>query len=165
MTAKNRANRAELFLRIYARTASITRAAEMVGIDRSTHYRRLRKDPVYKQRFEQIYQDESFGVLEDECIRRAVEGVNKPLTFQGMISLRENPNTGKLEPVTVKEYSDSCLQFLMRGRKPHIYRERFQHDHKHEGSVGLKFAGDMSDLLALYHRLASDDGDDLPKPE
>ena len=39
--------------------------------------------------------------FEEEVYRRAFNGIDKPLVYQGQISKDENGN-----PVTVKEYSD-----------------------------------------------------------
>lgn len=50
--------------------------------------------------------------LEAEAVRRAVEGVDKPVTFQGEIT------------ATYKEYSDSLLQFLLKGAKPDKYNRQ-----------------------------------------
>ena len=51
-------------------------------------------------------------VLEAEAHRRAVEGVDKPVTFQGDIT------------ATYKEYSDPLLVFLLKGAKPDKYNRQ-----------------------------------------
>jgi len=145
-------NRASVFLQAYRNTGSVTMAAAAAQIHRSIHYRRLHEDPDYKAAF-LACKEEAIEVLEDEAVRRAVHGVDKPVVFQGRISLMKDSKTGGLVPVTVREYSDSLLQFLLRGAKPSKYRERHQVDHS--GAVGLKFAGEMVDLLALYQELSN----------
>lgn len=50
-------------------------------------------------------------MLEDEARRRAVDGVDEPV-FQG----------GELVG-HVRRYSDRLLEFLLRGRRPTVYRE------------------------------------------
>lgn len=50
--------------------------------------------------------------LEQEAIRRAVDGTNKPVFFQGEIVGFE------------KEYSDTLLVLLLKAHKPDKYRER-----------------------------------------
>lgn len=50
-------------------------------------------------------------MLEQEAYRRAVEGVEEPV-YQG----------GELVG-TVRRYSDKLLEFLLRGRRPQVYRE------------------------------------------
>ena len=62
-------------------------------------------------------------VLEPEAIRRAVEGVEKAVYYQG-------------EPVgTVREYSDTLLIFLLKGWKSDRYKERREVFHR--GAVAL----------------------------
>lgn len=138
-------NRSQLFLAAYRATCSITKAAEAAGIERGMHYRWLESDPEYKAEFEKL-KEEAFGVLMDECVRRAVEGVKKPLVYQGQFTYASyNKKTGKGigEPLCVREYSDSNLQFLMRGMKPEMFRERFEHTGKDggpiEGAVTITF--------------------------
>jgi hypothetical protein len=49
--------------------------------------------------------------LEDEALRRAYEGYDKPIVHQGIIT------------DTVKEYSDTLAIFLLKGGKPEKYRD------------------------------------------
>jgi len=46
-----RRNRTQAFLAAFRETASVTAAAEAAGIGRDQHYRRLRKDPLYRAAF------------------------------------------------------------------------------------------------------------------
>ena len=70
------------FLKAYAKTCQITKAAEMAGIDRGTHYDWLQKDPEYRAQFEAAT-DQAAQALEDEAVRRAYEGVERPVTVAG----------------------------------------------------------------------------------
>jgi hypothetical protein len=74
----------------------------MAGIDRGTHYDWLKADPGYKAAFEDV-QDQAAQALEDEAVRRAYEGVERPV-YQG----------GEKVGV-VREYSDTLLIFLLKG--------------------------------------------------
>lgn len=60
--------------------------------------------------------------LEDELLRRAHDGVEKPVFYKGR----------KLKH-TIREYSDTLGIFLLKGGKPEKYRERVEHS----GSVDL----------------------------
>jgi hypothetical protein len=162
-------NRSHIFLRCYAETGSITRAAEAAKIHRSIHYRRLKQDPKYKTAFD-VAHEVAVAVLEDEAVRRAVEGLEEPLTYQGQFSYlpkvdaagnlvldgEGRPMRGKL--ITIRKYSDSLLQFLLRGAKPEKYRERFQHDVNANINV-TKFKGSLEDLLATYRNLVAQEND------
>lgn len=99
--SKNPTAQKRAFLAAYAKSASITKAAEITQIDRATHYERKASDPDYAAEFERT-KVLACETLEDEAIRRAHEGVRKPV-YQG----------GK--PVGyVQEYSDTLLIFLLK---------------------------------------------------
>ena len=162
-------NRARIFLRCYAETGSVTGAAAAARIHRSTHYRRLKSDPTYQAAFEAAG-EVAIGVLEDEALRRAVEGVPEPVTYQGQFSYlpkldeadnvvldpEGRPIRGKL--VSIRRYSDSLLMFLLRGARPEKYRERHHMDVNANIAV-TKFKGSLEDLLATYRNLVSQEND------
>jgi hypothetical protein len=56
--------------------------------------------------------------FEDEVYRRAFNGIDKPLVYQGQISKDKNGET-----VTVKEYSDLLAIFALKGLFPDKYRD------------------------------------------
>jgi hypothetical protein len=99
------------FLASFAQTASVTKAAEAVEINRAMHYRWLRDDPKYAAAFERAKEQAAQG-LEDEAVRRAYEGTLVPVFWKG-----------KPAGVT-RSYSDGLLQFLLKGFRPEKYRER-----------------------------------------
>jgi hypothetical protein len=98
------------FLEAYAATCSITRAAGAAEINRTTHYVWLDSDSEYKAEFEAA-REKAIEALEDEAVRRAREGVERPV-YQG----------GKKVGV-VQEYSDTLLIFLLKGARPQKYRD------------------------------------------
>lgn len=53
--------------------------------------------------------------MEAEADRRAVDGTDKPVFYQG-------ERCGE-----IREYSDSLLIFRLKARRPEVYRERFEH--------------------------------------
>ena len=99
------------FLKAYGTVCQVTLAARMTGIDRGTHYDWLKADPGYKAAFEAV-QDQAAQSLEDEAVRRAYEGVERPVTVAGKREL-------------VREYSDTLLIFRLKGLRPAKYRERY----------------------------------------
>ena len=139
-------NRSRIFLACFRKTGSVSKAAAAAKIDRAMHYRRLKKDAAYRAAFAEA-QEVAVEVLEDEATRRAVEGVEEPVTYQGQFSwlpkvdedgnvvldVDGKPMRGKL--VTIRKYSDSVLMFLLRGAKPEKYRER--HQVEHTGTVTI----------------------------
>jgi hypothetical protein len=103
----------ETFLKEYANCGVVRYAAEKVGISRDLHYKWMNNDPVYAKAFEDACEEAS-DVMEKEARRRAIEGIDKPIYYEG-------------ERVdTVKEYSDTLLIFLMKGARPGKYREKWE---------------------------------------
>ena len=119
------------FLTAYARCGILSRAVVATGVPLSTHYKWLRTDPDYGPQFINARRMAGF-VLEEEAIRRAHDGVDKPV-YQG----------GKLAGY-VKEYSDTLMIFMLKGLLPDIHRERY--DVNVNGSLRINIGG----------------GDDLP---
>jgi len=100
------------FLAAYAEMCSITTSAEAAGVKRVTHYGWLRESEDYRQAFALV---EPIAVqhLEDIAVGRATDGWLEPVFYQGA------------ECGTVRKFSDSLLQFLLRGRDKK-YRDKQQ---------------------------------------
>lgn len=111
------------FLDAFAELGTVTHAAAAAGIDRQTHYNWLESDPEgYGKRFEEA-KARAIDKLEREATRRAVEGVDEPVFWQGM------------QVSTVRKYSDTLLIFLLKGAKPEKYRERYEHSGPNGGPI------------------------------
>lgn len=82
---------------------TISRAAQVAGVTYGTVLGWRHDDPEFARRFDEAV-IEGNGRLEDEAVRRAVEGVDRPVFGR----------VGQVGVVT--EYSDRLLEFLMRGR-------------------------------------------------
>ena len=121
----------------------------MAGIDRGTHYDWLQKDPEYRAQFERA-QEVAIQALEDEAVRRAYEGVERPV-YQG----------GEKVGV-IREYSDTLLIFLLKGARPQKYRERY--DVVVEAGEGLVRAIERGKERAAKLALESDKPAQLPPP-
>lgn len=90
---------------------NVSRACELQKITRTTVYDHRDADPVFAARLEQAKQ-RGIDVMEDEATRRAVEGVDENVLYKGDV-------------VDVKTtYSDTLVQFLLKGNRPEKYRER-----------------------------------------
>jgi hypothetical protein len=109
--ARKRNPKKRAYLAAFVRTCSVTGAARAAGVDPARHYEWLRADPEYRAAY-QAAQDQAAQTLEDEAIRRAYEGVERPVTVAGKREL-------------VREYSDTLLIFLLKGLRPAKYRERY----------------------------------------
>lgn len=90
----------------------IARAAKTVHISRATHYKWLREDPVYAEIFNEA-KEYAADMLEGEAIRRAFEGVEEPVFYQGK------------RVDTVRKFSDLLLIFMLKGLRPHKFRDNY----------------------------------------
>ena len=112
---KRTAARMRKFLEVYQRTGRLTEAARIAGVDRRTHYRKL-EDPAYRAAFEATEQ-RAAQELEDEAVRRAKDGVRRPVLYQGA------PVKIGRRTLYYVEYSDTLLLALLKRFRPALYRE------------------------------------------
>ena len=108
------------FLAAYQRSGNIVRAARIAGIQRKQHYRWLDSDPEYSRRFDESRR-EAADILESEAMRRAVDGTQEPVLYNGKPV--KHPETG--ENLYRHKYSDTLLIFLLKGLMPEKYRDSF----------------------------------------
>ena len=105
-----------LFLAEYKRTRNASKAAEAAGIGRTTAYRWKQSDEAFAEKWGNLH-DEYVDLLESEATRRAAQGVDKPVFYQGQ------------ECGQVREYSDLLLIFLLKANRPNKYRETIRQEH------------------------------------
>jgi len=101
----------ERFLKaLDAATGNVSDACEAIGIGRTAAYKWRREDDALRELWDDIV-DKHMDALESEIYRRAFEGCNKPVFYQGE----------KCGSIT--EYSDSLAQFILKAHRPDKYRE------------------------------------------
>jgi hypothetical protein len=71
--------------------------------------------------------ENAVDLLEAEAVRRARDGYNKPIVFQGKVVS------------TYKEYSDSLMQMLLRAHRPEKFRDNLNLSNS-DGSLAAAFA-------------------------
>lgn len=135
---------------------NITKAVKAAKIGRSTHYDWLRDDPEYPALFNEAVR-QAGDVLESEAIRRASDGVQEPVFYQG-------EKCG-----SVRRYSDTLLIFLLKGARPDKYAERVENRHtgrvQHvHSAVNLSDLSDtdLENLDRIAAKLAGDEPADRP---
>lgn len=104
------------FLAQFMELAAVSPACRKAKVPRRNIYLWLKTDPLFKEAFDEVVPIAN-AALEDEAVRRAYTGVIKPI-YQG----------GK-KVGSVKEYSDTLLIFLMKGRMPEKYKDRIANEH------------------------------------
>lgn len=132
------------FLSAYEECGNITAAAKMANMDRTTHYKWMLEDDTYSEKFEaanMVFVE----TMEAEARRRAIEGVEVPIYWQGA-------RVG-----TKQQYSDTLMIFLLKGELPDKYKERAEQDVKHSGQINNT---DLSKLsISELERIAGIDPD------
>lgn len=133
---KRTKRRDEKFFKALSEGCGVTRSAACAGYSRRAVYYYRDDDQEFAERWEDAIQ-KHIEVLETEADRRAVEGVEEPVYYQGA------------ECGRVKKFSDTLLMFRLKKLDP-SYRERFDLTHTGEIKntapvVNLSFTGSGSD--------------------
>ncbi len=133
-TSKRNPNQ-EAFLKAITEVPIIRTAAEIAGIRRETHYKWLKEDPTYADRFLEAFDQGTDRVVETAW-KLGVEGVTKPIVSGGEII------------TTVREYDSKMTQMLARGWKPKVFGTT-EHRLTVGGSVDININADNAAALAV----------------
>ncbi|UTC27943.1 terminase small subunit [Stenotrophomonas phage A1432] len=122
-----------LFLRAFATRGIVLDGCKAAGVSRSAveHWRESSEwfDTMYA-----IAIEEAADRIEGEAYRRAVEGYDEPVIYQGMTTTVIDPETMQEKQLTVRKYSDSLMAMILRGARPEKYRENYKVEHS--GAAG-----------------------------
>lgn len=110
------------FLTTYAETGSITKAAQASGVSRSTWFEAKKQSKELAAAWKEAH-DIAKDSLVDEAVRRAKDGWEEPVFYQGT------------QCGTVRKYSDNLLMFLIKQRDP-SYRDHSTINLNASGAVG-----------------------------
>ena len=102
------------FLQAFAELGTITGACRTSGVGRRSVYDWLADDERFAREFDAA-RETAADVLEAECRRRGLEGVEEPVYYQGQV-------VG-----TVRRYSDACLLALLKAYRPDRFTGRGGH--------------------------------------
>jgi hypothetical protein len=98
------------FLKTLSSTGNVLVSCRVAGVGRATAYRHRERLPKFRAAWDEAV-EESTDAMEAEARRRAQNGVEKPVFYQGN------------RVATVKEYSDTLLIFLLKANRPEKYRD------------------------------------------
>lgn len=94
---------------------NVSDACEVVGIGRRTAYEWREDDKQFATQWDEIV-DKHMDALESEIYRRAHQGTEKPVFYQGE------------QCGVIQEYSDTLAMFILKGHRPDKYRENVRQE-------------------------------------
>lgn len=121
------------FLIALSETGSVLRSCELAQVARPTVYRWRESDKEFGKAWDAAL-ERGTDALEDEAVRRAYHGTEKPV-YQG----------GK-KVGHVREYSDTLLIFMLKARRPERFKDRSEH--KVDVTSHSRPLSDTAELLA-----------------
>lgn len=117
------------FLAALRRDGVVAYAAKAARVTRTYVYEVRESDPAFAAAWADAI-EEATDALEREAIRRATKGLKRhKRTFYRGVEVADDVET---------EYSDTLLMFLMKARRPDVYRERYDHSIHSPGSNALR---------------------------
>ncbi len=114
-TARTDKKRTAFLISLIETGGNVSRACEVAGLARQRVYEWRTVDEQFALAWDEAVETGT-EELEQEARRRAYSGVDEPVFYQGEAC------------GTIRKYSDTLLIFLLKGRKPDKYRERFTID-------------------------------------
>ena len=90
-------------------------ACEQAKVGFKTAYRHRADHDVFRAEWDEAL-EEACDLLELEARRRGVDGVDKPIYHEGV------------QIDNIKQYSDTLLIFLLKGARPHKFRDNHRHE-------------------------------------
>ena len=104
----------DLFIKDLKRTCNVTASVLVAGCSRRAIYYTRDRDKEFAEEWDSAVA-EATDMLEAEARRRAVDGFEEPVFYQGAV-------VG-----AVRKYSDRMLELLLKGHAPEKYKDRVQH--------------------------------------
>ena len=98
------------FLEVLAETGNVSQACQLAALPRQSAYDLRKRHPDFQEAWDRAC-EMGEDALVDEATRRAVDGIEHPVFRKG-----------EVVGYTTK-YSDKLLMFLLKGRRPDMFRE------------------------------------------
>lgn len=138
----SRTNRArEMFISVLSESCNVSEACRAAGIGRTTAYEWRRDDLTFAAQWDEA-EEEAADRLEREAWRRAVDGTDKPVTHQGVIT------------ATYKEYSDRMLEILLKAHRPEKFVEKVRNEHTGANGGPIQTEQVSADAESFRSRIA-----------
>jgi hypothetical protein len=111
---------------------NVSDACEAASLGRQTVYEWRQVDESFRSEWDAVV-DKHMDALENEIYRRAYEGVDKGVYYQGELVQTE------------KVYSDTLAMFILKGHRPEKYRENIKQEIGGIGGGPLKIEVEFFD--------------------
>lgn len=133
------------FIEEFSKHGVVAKACRVVGISRSRYRKWTQEDETFAILHKDAYED-AVDEGEYELRRRAIEGHNEPIFYQGNPVWERDPNTGEVklddagQPVqlTVRKVSDKLLELYVKANRKAKYGDKTTHEHVGEGGGPIK---------------------------
>jgi len=122
----------ETFLEALSKAQPVTVACKMAHWYQPDVYRWRKQDPKFAEEWDAALA-EGTGMLEQEGIRRALVGRELPV----------KDKDGNIIGTQLIPPSDTMLIFMLKARKPEVYRETYRHDITNSDNSLITFANAM----------------------
>lgn len=120
--SKRTVRRDNRFFDALERGLGVTESARVAGYARRSVYEYRDKDTEFAARWQDAVQNH-IETMEMEADRRALEGVEEPVYYQGK------------ECGRVRKFSDNLLMFRLKALNPEVYRERTENINNVQGKI------------------------------
>jgi hypothetical protein len=121
--------------KLSATAGNVSKAAQAAKISRSVAYIHKAKDADFSQAWDNINEAVA-DAMEQEMYRRAVKGVQEPVFYKGDMIAK------------IRKFSDRLLEFGLKGKRPEVYRERFDVNQNVTGSLDLNIQATINQIYA-----------------
>lgn len=123
MTSKKRESRAWIpaFLEALGKTGNVRLSCGHAQISRNSAYATRARDQGFAEQWDDAI-DEAVDILEQECRRRAIQGVERERWVRVGSDEDGRP---KFKQVVEREFSDNLLMFLLKAHRPDKFRDNF----------------------------------------
>jgi hypothetical protein len=122
----------DIFFAVLSSGKTVQEALGAVGYHRQRVYEWRSADEEFRRRWEEAV-DQAVELMEAEADRRTLEGVVKPVMYQG-------EKVGE-----VREYSYTLLIFRLKALRPSVYRENIRQEITGAGGGPIRHLREVSD--------------------
>ena len=126
------------FLRALSEGLCVREAARVAGTCPSTVYHHRQADEAFCACWNRAA-ERGTELLEQEAVRRAYHGVGRPVFYKGE------------QCGTIQEYSDPLLIFMLKARRPEMYRDMVEQG---KGGVNVSVQANIAAVALLRKQLA-----------